>query len=332
MAYDASRRDRRGYWKPEAAIAYPPVFQWPFRLGAALRFLLAMPGYLAPWPLFYLAVAAAFWAWTTPGRETLALLSADWIAWLLTRNAATIAVFFGAWHWWLYRRRAQADRYKFNAAFPEDRPNPAFVAGTQLRENLAFTFASAVPIWTAWEVLYLHGWAKGWWPMLSFDEHPVGFVLLLLAIPAWRDLHFYAVHRLIHFPPLYRAIHKLHHKNINPGPWSGLSMHPGEHLLYFSCVALHFVVPSHPVHALFNLVHAALSPAPGHCGFDRVELDGAGGERGMDTHAYAHYLHHRHFNCNYADGVLPLDRWFGSFHDGTDEAQARLRQRLQTPR
>ena len=321
--YDPTQRDRRGYWTPVEPIRYPPVFQWPPRPGPALGFLAGVPGYFAPWPLFYLALAAALWTWTTPEDATLAVLSPGWIGWLVARNAVIVALFFGAWHWWLYRRRAQGERWKFNAAFPDDRPNPAFIGGTQTRENVLLTFASAVPIWTAWEVLYLHGWAKGWWPMLSFDRNPVWFVLLLLAIPAWRDLHFYLVHRLIHWPPLYRAIHRLHHKNINPGPWSGLSMHPGEHAIYFSCVALHFVVPSHPAHALFNLVHAALSPAQGHCGFDRVEgthEDGAG----LETHSYAHYLHHRYFDCNYADGVLPLDRWFGSFHDGSDEAQTRI--------
>ena len=30
----------------------------------------------------------------------------------------------------------------------------------------------------------------------------------------------------------------LHHKSHNPGPWSGLSMHPIEHFLYYSCAWL----------------------------------------------------------------------------------------------
>ena len=102
-------------------------------------------------------------------------------------------------------------------------------------------------------------------------------------------------------------------------------MHPGEHVLYFSGALLHFILPSHPIHALFHLMHAALSPAQGHVGFDKVILDD---ERAMDTHSYAHYLHHRYFNCNYADGVVPLDRWLGTFHDGSPEAQKHLQDRL----
>jgi sterol desaturase/sphingolipid hydroxylase (fatty acid hydroxylase superfamily) len=104
-------------------------------------------------------------------------------------------------------------------------------------------------------------------------------------------------------------------------------MHPGEHLLYFSSVLIHWIVPSHPVHALFNLVHLALSPAPGHVGFDKVVV---GDDRVMGTHSHAHYLHHKYFRCNYADGAIPLDKWFGSFHDGTDAAQEAMNARSRT--
>ena len=63
----------------------------------------------------------------------------------------------------------------------------------------------------------------------------------------WRELHFYVVHRAIHpwssdgmatagrkcpwwdlGSPLYVHAHSWHHKSSNPGPWSGMSMHPIE--------------------------------------------------------------------------------------------------------
>ena len=31
---------------------------------------------------------------------------------------------------------------------------------------------------------------------------------------------------------------------------------------------------------------------------------------------------------DYADGAIPLDRWFGTFHDGSDEAQVAMNQRF----
>jgi hypothetical protein len=51
-------------------------------------------------------------------------------------------------------------------------------------------------------------------------------------------------------------------------------MHPVEHLLYFSVVLIHFVVPSHPIHFFFNAQHTALTPSGGHHGFEGPILDG----------------------------------------------------------
>ena len=42
---------------------------------------------------------------------------------------------------------------------------------------------------------------------------------------------------------------------------------------------------------------------------------------------FFHYLHHRYFECNYGDPIIPYDRWFGTFHDGTPEANARMQER-----
>ena len=41
----------------------------------------------------------------------------------------------------------------------------------------------------------------------------------------------------------------------------------------------------------------------------------------MQTGDYDHYLHHKYFECNYAGSTVNfLDKVFGTFHDGSDEA------------
>ena len=101
-------------------------------------------------------------------------------------------------------------------------------------------------------------------------------------------------------------------------------MHPVEQAIYFSVVLLILVVPSHPLHMFFILVHAGLAAATDHSGFDRIEV---GEQRTVGHGSYFHYLHHRYFDCNYGGPTLPLDDWFGSFHDGTAEAHTVMRQR-----
>lgn len=98
------------------------------------------------------------------------------------------------------------------------------------------------------------------------DRRLLWFVLGFPLTTQWRGVHFFAVHRGMHpwwhirrsvwdgdlGATLYRHVHSLHHKSFNPGPWSSLSMHPVEHIFYFSCFALAFVVPYHPLHLLCN--------------------------------------------------------------------------------
>lgn len=316
-------RDGRDDWKPSEPIRYPPVFIWPPRPLGAAGWLFGPSGYILSWNLLYAAIAVGLFLWLTPPMDVARSLAPGWIAWLLVRNAILASVFFGALHIRLYVRRRQSRAFKFNGRWPSG--NPAFLFGNQTLDNMVWTLASGVPLWTAYEALTLWAFANGYIPFVAFSAHPVYCAALMLLIPLWRELHFYAIHRLLHWPPLYRTVHKLHHANVNPAPWSGLAMHPVEHLLYFSAVLLHWIVPSHPVHAIYNLVHLGLAPAPGHSGFDRVVV---GGGVAFDTHSYAHYLHHKYFECNYADGAIPLDRWFGSFHDGSAEAQQRMEARL----
>ena len=34
-------------------------------------------------------------------------------------------------------------------------------------------------------------------------------------------------HRMLHARALYKFVHSLHHRNADPEPFSGISMHPG---------------------------------------------------------------------------------------------------------
>jgi sterol desaturase/sphingolipid hydroxylase (fatty acid hydroxylase superfamily) len=306
-------RDRRGYWRPFQAIVYPPVFVWPPRPAGFLKWLFGYPGYLLPWNVLYLGLAILVWTYASPALDSMRDPAIAAMAWILARNIAIVCVFYGVFHVRLYVRRAQGVMFKYNAQWPET-DNRSFVFRGQTRDNIFWTLVSGVPVWSAYEILTLWAMANGVIPTLSWAEHPVYFIALLVLLPLFREIHFYLVHRLIHWRPLYRTIHKLHHKNANPGPWSGLAMHPVEHVLYFSGVLILWIVPAHPLHVIFQLLETGLSPAPAHAGFDRMVV---GEGETIETHCYAHYLHHKYFNCNYADGAIPLDRWFGSFNDGT---------------
>lgn len=320
---DYGTRDKRGHWAPnEPLTALPPIYEMPPKPGKVLRWL---PDYLFPWNVGIAIGALAYWWLVVPPVEVMQRLAWSWIWPMLVVNLVAVALFYGAFELRLYVRRAQEGRFKYNPAFPADRNSDAFWFGSQNAECILRSFLSGVPIWTGIQVLTFWAYANGSFGFVDWNAHPVWFAVLFFIVPFIQELHFYLIHRLIHVGPLYDRIHKVHHASVNPSPWSSLSMHPVEHLLYFGVVIWYVILPSHPLHALFALHRAGFGAIPGHVGFDKMEL---GEGRLIDTHAYAHYLHHKHFEVNYGDGLVPFDTIFGTFHDGSPEGERRMKERF----
>ena len=314
-------RNKRGDWTPNKHLELAPYFTWPREPRKYLDWLI---GYLFPWNMLFMALAVVSWLYLTPSIETLKTLAPGWIVYLLARNSLLVLIIYGALELRLYIKRAQANRFKFNGKWPSENPSDVFMFKNQNVDNIIRTFATGVPIWTAYEVLGLWCYANGWGLWGTFADYPVWFVVFAFVLPLWHEFHFYCIHRLIHVPILYKWIHSVHHNSVNPSPWSSLSMHPVEHLLYWSDSLIHLIVPSHPLIFLYNLQITGTGAVVGHVGFDKME---AGEGKAINTSAYAHYLHHKHFEVNYADGATALDKLFGTWHDGSKEAQARMEER-----
>ncbi len=321
--------DRIGSGQGDAPPATPiraaPVFVWPPQPAALFRFLFGLPGYFLPLNILYMGLAILTWFAFTPDLARMATFQWDWVAIVYGRNLGLTFLVYGGLHLRFYILKAQGTRYMLNRREPLA-TNRRFLFGSQVRENMFWTAFSGVGIWTAYEVVTLWAFANGYIPMLDWEQHPIYFVLLFCAIPMIRDAHFYFIHRLLHCGFLYRRFHALHHKNTDIGPWSGMSMHPVEHVLYFSGILIHWVLLSHPLHAIFHVQQTGLAPALGHVGFHKL-LTKRENVYGIGQR-YFHFLHHRYFECNYGgDGTVPLDKWFGSWHDGTPESHELMRSR-----
>ncbi len=320
-------RNKRGDWAPAAPLEIPPYWAWPPQVTAVLRWL---PGYIWPWNALHFAMALAYWYLVVPSVATMQTFGWGWALRLYGVNATLILMLFGSVELVYYVRRRQANRFKFNAKFPGDQPSSVFWFKSQNIDNFLRSFLISIPLWTLIEVIILHAFAKGDVPWLSWSSHPVYLAFLVLIAPAIHEVHFFLIHRLIHVPILYKWIHSIHHNSVNPSPWSSLSMHPVEGFLYHAVAFWHLVIPSNPIIALFQLHIAGFGALNGHIGFDKLELSE---NTTLDSHAYAHYLHHKYFEVNYGgDGLIPLDRWFGTWHDGSKEGEARMEARFEKKR
>jgi len=310
-------RDNRGEWTPDPLPEPSPIFSRPWRPVKILKYLFAPEGFLWPINLFYALIAIVAWRYLTPDLSRTTTFAFRWIAEIYLRNVGFLILIAGGLHLRLYLTRGQGEKFKYTSKWLA-RKNKKFLFGNQTWDNIFWNLTSGAIIWTGWEAVTLWMYANGRLPYIDFASRPVYFVFLMVAVIFLRQFHFYWVHRLIHWAPLYKLCHYLHHKNINIGPWSGMSMHPIEHLLYFSGVLFHWIIPSHPIHAIFHLMHAGISPALGHTGFHKLVTRE---EKGMLADSYFHYLHHKYFTVNFGVEAVPLDKWFGSFHDGSVAAQ-----------
>ncbi len=310
-------------WRPSEALTPDPIFVWPPQPVNFLKWLLSFDGYIIPWNAFYFGLATVTWLYLTPDLSRMATLRLDWIAEIYIRNLALLTVFAGLLHLRLYTFKGQGDKHKYTPQWPA-RTDKTFLFKRQVFDNMFWSLVSGCTVWSAYDILMMWSYANHLLPYVDWTQKPIYCVFLLLVIPVWSVFHFYWTHRFIHWKPIYERVHYLHHKNVNVGPWSGLAMHPVEHVIYFSSLLIHFVIPSHPLHVLFHLQQIGLNPMHGHSGFDEFVV---AGNRTIPNHNYFHFLHHRYHTVNFGDGLVPLDKWFGSFHDGTDEAHAAMRKK-----
>ena len=322
----ASPYNPGGDYQPESTIGIPPLYVWPPRPMAALKWLFF--DMLFPWGHLLLGLAFVTWYLLTPSLATMAEFEPGWIALIWLRNAALLTLIVGGLHWWLYMRRSQDRQYKFHDKW-QATGNEAFLWGDQVKDNMFWCIVSGVSFWTFYEVITYWIYANGRVPIPAIAEHPIYFVVSLLAVFFWSTVHFYFVHRLLHWQPVYKVAHELHHRNVNTGPWTGISMHPLEHVIYFSLFILWWFVPVHPVVIVLTGLFQGISPAFSHSGFDYIRITR---NFRVSTGDWYHQLHHQYFNFNYGNTTTPFDKLFGSWHDGSRESLLEQKQRKRNRR
>ena len=157
----------------------------------------------------------------------------------------------------------------------------------------------------------------------NWDVYPVWYApLSILFALVIHDTYFYWMHRIVHHPRIFKTVHLLHHKSINPSPWASYSFHFTEGILEaLIAPILLFLLPMHPMSFLAFTTLAFLINVYGHLGFEVMpmwlrktwlfEL--------INTSVY-HNLHHQKFNGNYGLYFRLWDRLMGTeFKDYTKE-------------
>jgi len=202
--------------------------------------------------------------------------------------------------------------------------NKFYLFNDQVWENMFWSLGFGPLISACYEIGFMWAYANGIAPYITFADNPIWFIAMILIVPFWSSTHFYMTHRAIHQPFLYKHIHYIHHKNTNNAPWSGHAMHPLEHLILFSDSLIFLILASNPIHIIYSIQFHVIGAITSHTGYQKLKLKD---DKTVDFGDYFHQLHHKFFDCNYGALELPYDKWFGSFHDGSEAGDELIKQR-----
>ena len=146
----------------------------------------------------------------------------------------------------------------------------------------------------------------GWW----YFAFSIGVAIV------GQDAWFYWSHRIMHYPPLFRYFHRVHHRSHNPTAFSSYSFDASEalvHAIYLPLMLL--VLPIHPLALFIFLTHMILRNAIGHSGYELFPANVDGRPLiGWLTTVTHHDLHHAHGGYNMGLYFSWWDRWMGTEH------------------
>jgi sterol desaturase/sphingolipid hydroxylase (fatty acid hydroxylase superfamily) len=189
--------------------------------------------------------------------------------------------------------------------------------GKQIRREFFYSTLTIV-VFMFMGVFVYEGAARGLFRFYS-DIGEYGWAYLsasIILLALFHDAYFYWTHRLMHHPRLFRHFHAVHHRSVNPTPFTAYAFNPTEAAVNFMAVPLFaLVVPVHDVATLIYMWLMIVRNALGHCGY---ELFPKGWTRNpllnWSTTITHHDMHHERMTGNYGLYFTWWDRWMGTEH------------------
>jgi len=163
-------------------------------------------------------------------------------------------------------------------------------------------------------------WAsKNRWTLVYYPMDKYGYPYLVLSfflMILLHDTYFYWTHRLLHWKPLFKYVHKVHHLSLNPTPFSAYAFHPVEALVEAGIIPLIvFTIPYHVLPLSIFSIYTLVMNVMGHMGYEFFPK-GFVSHKILKWHNTAtnHNMHHRFVKCNYGLYFNIWDRLMGTNH------------------
>lgn len=151
---------------------------------------------------------------------------------------------------------------------------------------------------------------NGGYTTLYYDVSERGWLFLVLSSVGfymYTDTFAYYIHRLFHYPYLYKKIHKVHHRYHQPTAFGAVAMHPVEFLLHQSYLAaIPFFYPIHVASFIGILLYTYYYGMIDHSG---IKMEAVWP---WQPNTMFHDDHHRYFHCNFGFNSYLFDWLHGT--------------------
>ncbi len=222
---------------------------------------------------------------------------------LLIRYFATAGIFF----MYYLRHQNNTSAKKILSRRPVKRKQIKNEIYWSIVSSAIFAFFGAVTYWlwlNGMTAVYLDPSLLGYWYL------PISLLLVLLV----HETYYYWVHRAMHFPRIYKIVHKVHHQSLSPTPWTAFSFHPWESVIEALILPVILIIlPVNVYILLIYLVFITVSSVINHLDievypdFFRKSTFGK-----LWIGATHHHLHHEEFNTNYGLYFTFWDKLMGT--------------------
>jgi len=259
--------------------------------------------------LFWIDIQGNPYGWETLVKLTIVIFLVSALRSFLVAGPAYLVF----WKW----LRERLHHRRIQQRFPK-----AFRLWNEFKWSLS-TMVVYTGLGLLFYVLYRQNLMRNYREVSEYGWGYYGFSIAFMIVV--HDAYFYWTHRLLHWKPLFRRVHRIHHESINPSPWSAFSFHPIEAVISFGIIPLIvFTIPFHVSAVKWFLIYMTVLNVMGHLGYELFP-------RGFTRHwltwwhntSTHHNLHHRRVHCNYSLYFNLWDRVMGTnysaYHETYDE-------------
>ena len=191
----------------------------------------------------------------------------------------------------------------------------------QLKKEIAWSTVTGLLFSVAGTVTLLL-WQRGVTKVYTnVHQYPLWWLpASLIAALLLHETYYYWLHRWMHYPKIFRVVHKVHHDSNITSPWTAFSFHPIEGL--FQAMFLPLLLLFLPMHIYVILIQLTIMTFSSVINHLDIELYPAGFHKHVlgrwligATH---HSLHHKQFKYNYGLYFTFWDKWKKTESPGFD--------------